>query len=802
MSPESKSPETKHNVHNSAIWFFQPSWFHFYFFLIVNILMSHISPPQPINWCIALCLIIFPFLYGLKQISDNEKQKDWDWSISFPPLSSWSILLLVFLAFFLRFYRLTSIVTWPSFDEAMFGYLAQDLSKGWHFKFFYGIGQIPPMFIWFLAAIFKVFGISLSSLWLAPAILSAATLPLVFFTALKFFGRSTAYFLVFLWSFSFWPLYEGRYCVQYALYMFWIWLTLLILGIFIRATSQLSLFGSIIALSVATGLGFYVSTGWPLVALAITSSLLYFTKTRIKFFITYSSITSILGLPLVVLFFRKEYGLYIHNLWAFDKGGDLSSHFSNSYLYLSGLFWGIPKEYMVSSYGPAWGGMLNCILGAFFFVGLMCLFRNINRTWAKFCVAFLPLLFIPAFLTKDLEFFRVFQILPLLFFVIFLGFQHLLNNSPTRKKQIAILVCLALSVSLDVYHLYGPCVKTAMSESAWPYKDNRRYQSFHILNNIQRAAGPGLIFDKFQSIIQTGMTQKYSDQSLSIAAYSFNALDNHSISMKDVRWVAVICDAPYQTYLTKIFPDGIWYPVSSTPDNWDQTAMLEIIPYSKKYRNIFNYWIAADQGYRQVVKEMLDHVDGQSNEPIYRSLFKMYPLVQGNPFLEAGFWNKIARFNLRLDAPFIVNSNILNLYKPNDFSLDPDHYHLAYIYGCTGLAWFLASSRPCSFRLCSAWFGGSTSSEFGPIAGRGRVTGRSKHRQLRSAVMIVADLAATGFATLPLVHEVGKNHPSLDATFHRWPADSVVSGAGRENPCATGLGRIDHADAPPAIRRT
>src|SRR5262249_12861598 len=146
--------------------------------------------------------------------------------------------------------------------EATFAFFAQTLHAQTPFHLFYGIGQVPFLFYGYLSLIFKLFGVSLESFWLAPALLSAATLPLVFLTTRRSFGKTSGWVLTCLWTFSFWPLYAGRFGVQYALYLFWMWLALFFLGRILVATDRPALSSDLLLLGTVTGMGFYISTGW------------------------------------------------------------------------------------------------------------------------------------------------------------------------------------------------------------------------------------------------------------------------------------------------------------------------------------------------------------------------------------------------------------------------------------------------------------------------------------------------------------------------------------------------------------
>src|SRR5581483_4845025 len=104
---------------------------------------------------------------------------------------NWKWALLIFLAAaVLRLYRLVSLPFWPVWDDANYSYFAIGLSEHWSWDFLIGHEKTMPLFTWLQALFFKVVEPSLFSMWLYPALLSLATVPLGYRAARFFFPRS------------------------------------------------------------------------------------------------------------------------------------------------------------------------------------------------------------------------------------------------------------------------------------------------------------------------------------------------------------------------------------------------------------------------------------------------------------------------------------------------------------------------------------------------------------------------------------------------------------------------------------
>jgi hypothetical protein len=619
-------------------------WVCFLIFGITNILLSYF--PFSLESRLFLLILGFSlpmFLSILASSSHEKKEKLFeDLNLSFSvPLWGWMIFFIF--ALFLRLSHLTSMTQWPLYDEGMFAHFGLQLSQSWSFQPFYGPSQVPCLYFWILALAFKILGPSLSSLWLVPAVLSCMTVPLVFLGARQWMNNWVSTFLTWLWAFSFWPLYEGRFCVQYPLFVFWMWLGIYLLGLFLKTPQGIRKNIFLVLLSTITAGGFYISISWFLVAFTLLGGLYLGLPKKKVGLGSYFLWTTLLSSPWVLMAYRERFGAYVQGLWIFGAPIRLKDYLLNIAHYLSGIVWGIPKSFQVSSYGPHWGGLLNPLLGSLFFLGLIRIWSFRENLGARFLAVLLVFLLAPAFCTNNLEYYRIIQVLPVLLIVIILGAILLLRGLPQKYRGLVLAVLLIFSLAMDLYHLYGPCRCDAAPELSPSLKSDSRFLANEILNREIQPKGWGLVFDQF--------IDRPTDASLALATYRFNALINPLGSFDQARWMAVIANINYQPFLTKIFPSGKIYWLSKDSPPQDGGLMLFVAPLTQDSKPILRRWVHAANS--------LEGVYELSSPWDWKSFEEIYPVFKDDRFLESFFWMNLAdqRFTLGLAHGFIGMTN-------------------------------------------------------------------------------------------------------------------------------------------------
>src|ERR1019366_3627811 len=182
---------------------------YFVVFLISNLLLSYFDLSLQTKLQVGLLGIVLPMVFAL--ISNRSLNAKIPWNNEFlspiPPLV-WG--LVIFSGIFLRFYRLTSLSAWPMPDEGMYTWDSLELAQKGVVHFFYTIRQHPPLFNWLFGIFLMLVPLSLFSLWLFPALVSAL-IPVISYGGGKaYFSKSFSFLLLVLVATSFWPLYAGK----------------------------------------------------------------------------------------------------------------------------------------------------------------------------------------------------------------------------------------------------------------------------------------------------------------------------------------------------------------------------------------------------------------------------------------------------------------------------------------------------------------------------------------------------------------------------------------------------------------
>jgi hypothetical protein len=606
----------------------------FLIFTLSNALLAYAPLDVFWQWTVGILGLTLPWCMGWffyrKHLKGSKDFSPVDW---IPAPSFWVVAVLFLAAGFLRFTQLTTLSLWPLTDEAKSAYYSLQLAAHGSFQMLYDFSQLPPLYIWLQGIFFRVFGVSLSSLWFLPAVLSLLTVVAAYFAARAHMNKTFALFFCGLMAFSFWPLYVGRFSHQGSLLLLWEVLVFGAAGQLVPAAipGGREKFG--FGLGFLAGLGFYTFTSWPTVALVLALWIFFFHR---KAILPFCGGMILAYLPLGWAWLHQDYGGYIHHVWAWDPARPLITQLIQSFSDFSAFFWKSTIPSNLFAYKPFWGGYLNPILGALFFLGALVFFRTEAKSKVLFAISAFVIFYLPGFLTGGVEMFRVLPLLPLLLAGVAWGFLALLEPLKSYFRWIILALILILSLGLDVIHLFGAYhgIWTHPHDNWFASKSVERLRGYQILGELQKQEGPGFVLSE--------LVPDLYDQSLSIATYTFNVEQNPKLNAGSARWVALLINVHYQPYLAGIFPEGRWYRLAPDVDRPDGGLMLAIFPLPSNHPETLNRWIGADRACHDLTPLVFDDRDYKSRKPIFEKLYSLYPLFEGDRFLESCFWEKIA----------------------------------------------------------------------------------------------------------------------------------------------------------------
>ncbi|HJT25637.1 MAG TPA: glycosyltransferase family 39 protein [bacterium] len=564
---------------------------------------------------------------------------------------------------------MTALSQWPLTDEAKSGYYAMQLASHGlgSAQLLYDFSQLPPLYIWLEGLFFKLFGVSLFSLWCFPAVLSLLTVAVFYLGARIHFSKSFALVLAGLMAFCFWPLYAGRFSHQGSLLLLWeclaFWMagklktsnfyreaakkerlwdrsakakhnagTIKSFSFFLRVLRGFAVNPYGFYLGLLAGAGFYTFTSWPSVALVLALWVFCFHR---RSFGPFLGGMILVYLPLGIAWLRNSYGGYIQHVWALNPGEAWGPQLLRCFWDFSALFWKSAVPPNLFAYKPFWGGYLNPLLGACFFLGMAVLIRYGSISWSRFWTAAFILFYFPGFLTGGIEMFRILPLLPLLLGGAALGLWALLSSLKVSWRWPVLGLFLLASLGLDSHHLFRAYrdIWTTPHDNWFASKSVDRLRAYDVLKDAQKAAGPGLVL--------SSLVPDLYDQSLSIATYEFNAAENPRLNSQ-VRWAAILINSHYQPCLAKDFPEARWVRLAADMGWSDGGFMLGVVPLPCSNPRRLIRLIQADQASQSLVPLVFDYRDYKSRRPVVDKLGSLYPLFKGDPFLESCYWEKIA----------------------------------------------------------------------------------------------------------------------------------------------------------------
>ena len=544
------------------------------------------------------------------------------------------------IAVFLRLYGLTSLPVWPLCDDALYSYYPIQLSEKWHWALFFSSQQSHPLFTWLQGLYFKWFEPSLFSMWLFPALFSILAVPAFYAACRQFFSKSFSFLCGSLMVLGFWPIFWGKFITHFSC------LNLVLESVlFLLLAQTVRSPGAKARPWAALGMGVTASAG-------IYTSILFFIPTAICFLTLTGMALKKDGaksrslfyflLPLVLLTLPLAPGV-LRNILKGHIGAFIASpgqSFSlaeqsvTSLSYLTSLFFGsVSRSYC--NYGPLWGGFLNPLCAAAFFLGSRELFRSRRRPFGIWFASAFLLFLLPGLFSNTIECMRIFLILPLVLVAVAVGIQVLLSALNGKKRVYFLIIFFSLSAGLDLYHLLGPYHQWSLKMDAGDgFKSPERYQAFLVLEGIQKEKGPGLVFSDFVGDV--------FNQSLLISTYPFNAARNPRLSPEKARWAAVLCARNYLPPLARRFPSAKEYPLENLDPNNTQRLGLAVIPIDNaEDQQTLLAWVPVHREVQDLFAIAPYLVRDPDFDPAIRRLQAIYPRCEKDPILQAWVLEKI-----------------------------------------------------------------------------------------------------------------------------------------------------------------
>lgn len=595
-----------------------------------------------------------------------------------PSLPFSVITLLLVLAIIVRLCQLTSLSTWPISDEAISGFFGMYLSQKWQWNFFYSYTHLPPFFFWGLGLFFKCFGVSLTSLWAFPALLSTLTLPFAYVCARSFFSKSISIIFLCFWSFSFWPIYLDRLCVQHGLLILWQLLTFIVLGWFLNHLAKHPTIGLAFLLGLCTSLGFYILLHAAVMAIyvitIVTYSILHYPPSNRKLLYVFLLSFFLSSAPIIVAWLGLNYqSNYVHHLWAFNGNFSLLSQLKVIFQYISGLFWG--EDTYTYSYRAFGGGFFNPWLGALFLTGLVQSLKNWKKKINLCLICGLISFLLPAFLTGEVEMLRMILILPFVLIFCALGLQNLLESVPSQMRVAFFLTLLIIVAFSDFYRMeitYRNFWKIDPIVSLRYTKSLQRWKAYEILHQQSEKFGPGIILTEFDPTP--------FDQTFTIATYPFNAARNPQLNYTKSTWAGLITNVNYVPYLYHQIPSSQWFPLSVGLDTSLDNLALGIIPVGSNTSKTIYAWLQMEKNLWPITYALFQMPYGQLDPNISKMLIQCRSLINNDPFLESSLDEKQFIYDMS-------NHDAVHALKDMQWALTLG-YPAAHLYNNLGVLWF------------------------------------------------------------------------------------------------------------------
>jgi tetratricopeptide (TPR) repeat protein len=604
--------------------------------LTANSFLSYFSFSLEMDLWIALAGILLPGLIALFLIqNEGPLPKQRQRGLPDPPVWLWVLFGALFSAAHL--FHWADLPEWFLADEGRVGYYARDLAQKWEGRLFFFETQGLPLSIWAYGLFTKFVPMSAASLRIFPGILSALCVLAGYGGARLWAGRPAAFLTAWLLALSFWSFSVSRFCLYgLGLFLFLEIVVLVLLFRLFQAKRDIEKRWILGGLASTVTLEFYtMPMGKVLLAVVVLTLVFYFfIRKRLdpKYFLVFLFAVGVLAWPLGREELFGNGSRYITTQFAHGINGR----------YVLGLFW---RGLGSAPYGPRWGGCFNSILTSLVLVGGLDLFRRRQFLLLAWTAAAFALLLLPGLLSVGMEMFRVWGVLPLLTYLAVLGLEALGQASPPAARWPVLAGLLLASGAMDFYHYAGPYQSLPQVHRIWR---NANYEGIYRMLEARKDGGVSLGFLNL-------IANDYDDPTLSLCMDAFNRLRDPGVRVEACGEVAVVCDAHYQPFLQRRFPQARWRVFSDDTSDVRQNILLGEIRVDAGTSGVLQAWAAAGGAFRGVKHIHAYWQLGESHQKELDYWFQQYPSFKGDPFLESAFWEQAALlFNMERNLPYAL----------------------------------------------------------------------------------------------------------------------------------------------------
>ncbi|HVZ81653.1 MAG TPA: hypothetical protein VHE12_12765 [bacterium] len=529
---------------------------------------------------------------------------------------------------------------WPTGDEALQGFLGIHLAEHWEWRYFYTVGQHPPLSIWIYTAFLGKFIPVRLFLAASAALVSVATFLVWTFVIRRLLPKQGAGWFGFLMAFGFWPVYAGEFYLQMVPFFEGVVLWMAVLCLTAQGMKRKR--WAALGWGTATGLGFFTYASWVGVAIASILFFLWAYKKNKDFrsaLLYFISLAITIG-PFLYFAVREGFGAHWIEIALTSPNFSIQQKLSNVVSYWTALWFGALVKN--ASNAPAWGGFLNPILGLAFFRGILGVFKGKDVRERVLLVLFVWCL-APGMATSDYPgLYRIVQAMPWALIIVVLGLVAFYREwTKLRWGPLVFSLFLVLSMGLDAFHLARANNFDSGLRRGPSSPDQRvNQEAFLALQRKSVEEGPGLIFSDFLLLSR--------NHSLTVETYPFNAALNPKLDPPQAHWAALIVNRHLEDALSKRLPQVQWLPLPSGQVEEDGGLVLGLVPLGPKEPAFLGKWLQAHRFFheRQFEAECILN-DPEIYQKAAHALERGYPLMAGDPFLESLYGEWVAQYHFK-----------------------------------------------------------------------------------------------------------------------------------------------------------